>query len=389
MRREFVLTRRSFLIGCSAAASPLLTPVSFAAAPGENRLAVIVLRGGLDGLDLVRPIGDPAYAALRPRLARDAAAAPIGLDGRFALHPGAAALLPLWQAGELGFAHAVATPFRNRSHFIGQDALESGGDAPDGTLAPGRDGWLNRAVGRIRGAGPDIAATVGREPMLVLHGDAPVRHWAPVADSRLSAQGTALLSRLYAADPLLGPVFEDAVQLRAAEDVELAGALAPDGGLGGYVAARLRDDARIAAFSVGGWDTHQNQDHVMDRRLSDLSATLLALRDGLGPAWDATLVMGLTEFGRTARENGTGGTDHGTGGAMLMAGGAIKGGRVHADWPGLSGSALYDRRDLMPTADVRAYAASAMQGLFGLDRRLLETAVFPGLDMGSVPRLIL
>lgn len=379
---DLLISRRSFLIGCSAAASPLITRIGFAAAPGENRLVVIVLRGAMDGLDVLRPVGDPAYASLRPTLAEGEAGAP--LDGFFALHPAAAPLLPLWQAGELGFAHAVATPYRRRSHFTGQDFLENGGGAADGALTPGRDGWLNRAIGLIPGAGPRAGVTVGRERMLILEGAADTAHWMPVADPRLSAQGRLLLDELHGADPLFAPVWAGAQALAT----ETAAGPNPKGDLaatdiGTHVAARLVADARIATFSLGGWDMHQGQARLMADRLAALAQTVLALRAGLGAHWGTTLVLAMTEFGRTARENGSGGTDHGTGGAMLMAGGALRGGRVLGRWPGLAEADLLNRRDLMPTADVRAHAAQALAGMFGLSRGDLERVVFPGLDMGG------
>lgn len=386
MGRDLLISRRSFLIGCSAAASPLLTRISFAAAPGENRLVVIVLRGAMDGLDVLRPTGDAAYGALRPALASQPG---LPLDGFFTLHPAAAPLMPLWQAGELGFAHAVATPYRSRSHFTGQDFLENGGDAQDGALTPGGDGWLNRAIGLIPGAGPRAGVTVGRERMLILEGATETAHWMPVAEPRLSAQGRALLDRLHGDDAVFAQVWADALALAA----ETGDGPNPKGDLaatdiGAHVAARLREDARIATFSVGGWDMHQGQARLMSDRLAGLSQTLLALRAGLGAHWSTTLVLAMTEFGRTARENGSGGTDHGTGSALLMAGGALRGGRVIGDWPGLEEGALLNRRDLMPTRDVRAHAAWALRGMFGLALSDLERTVFPGLDPGGDPGLL-
>ena len=389
MTFDLLMSRRAFLIGCSAAASPLLTPISFAAAPGENRLVVIILRGAMDGLDVVRPLGDPAFAALRPTLAADAATSP-DLDGFFALNPVAAGLMPLWKAGDLAFAHAVATPYRvGRSHFIAQDALENGGDAANGALTPARDGWLNRAVGLIPGAGPQTAVSVGQERMLILDGAVETQHWLPVEDSTLSAQGRALLAALNAADPLFAEPFAEVQTLVT----ESGGNPVPRGDagadlIGGYVADRLRGEARIASFSFGGWDSHQNQTRIMADRLAALSRTILAMKAGLGPLWATTTVLAMTEFGRTARENGSAGTDHGTGGLLIAAGGAVKGGRVYGTWPGLGDGQLFEERDLLPTGDVRAYAAWALRDLYGLDSGGLAGTVFPGLDLGSNPGLI-
>lgn len=386
---DLLLSRRAFLIGCSAAASPLLTPISFAAAPGENRLVVIVLRGAMDGLDLLRPLDDPAYRALRPKLAADAAAS-VDLGGRFALHPAAAGLVPLWEKGELGFAHAVATPYRDRSHFVGQDVLENGAGAGDGGLTPRQDGWLNRAVAQIPGATAETAVSVGLERMLILDGATPTGHFLPVHEAGLSSQGQVLLSALHGEDPQFAPVFAGAQQL-VEETAGMKRAKGVDGGaeLGGYVAGRLRDEARIASFSLGGWDTHQGQERHFPARLDTLVQAILAIRDGLGPLWDKTMLLAMTEFGRTAAENGTGGTDHGTGGALVMAGGALRGGKVHGRWPGLAEADLLDRRDLRPTGDVRAYAGWALHDLFGLGLSEIEGAVFPDLEMGASPQLLL
>jgi uncharacterized protein (DUF1501 family) len=201
----------------------------------------------------------------------------------------------------------------------------------------------------------------------------------------LSAQNRLLLEHVYHDDPLFHASGTEAIEL-AAGGVAGGGDVSP---LVAFTAERLRGDSRIAAFSQTGWDTHRAQGRTLVRPLTQLAATITELKAQLGPVWSQTTVLALTEFGRTARENGSGGTDHGTGGVMLMAGGAIRGGRVFGQWPGLGESALYEARDLMPTADVRAYAAWAMRGLYGLDRSFLETTVFPGLSMGEDPKLLL
>ena len=389
MAHEFLLSRRGFLIGCSVAASPLLTPMSFAAASGENRLVIIVLRGAMDGLDVVRPLGDRAFAALRPTLALDAAAS-IDLDGFFALHPAAAGLVPLWQAGELGFVHAVATPYRlGRSHFTAQDALENGTGGADGAMTPARDGWLNRAVGLIPGAGEDTAVSVGQERLLILDGANETRHWFPAQESELSAQGQVFLAALHAEDPLLaGPFAEAQTLIRETAGDKFPRLAEANRLLGSYVAERLLEESRIASFSIGGWDSHQNQIRAMQGQMAALSDAIVSMRDGLGTAWGTTLVLAMTEFGRTARENGTGGTDHGTGGMMIAAGGALRGGRVFGAWPGLGEGQLLAGRDLMPTGDVRAYAGWALRSMFGIEAAALESVVFPGVDLGSDPGLL-
>ena len=367
------MERRTFLtgLGCSLAASPLVTPLAMAQGGGENRLVVIVLRGAMDGLDVIRPVFDPAYAALRPRLSGG------GLPlGDWALHPGLEPLIPLWLAGEMGAVQAVATPYRDkRSHFDGQDILEAGLPGLEG--APG-DGWLNRLVALTPGMTAEAAYAVGRERMLILDGAAPVSRWSPDVRLRVSPQAERLLQLVYEGDALFELAAEDA--LRIAAGVEATSGGAEHRRVAEFAAARLREEARVASFSLGGWDTHGNQAGHMRRSLGRLVEMIAVLKDGLGPIWGQTAVLCVTEFGRTARENGTAGTDHGTGGAMLYFGGALRGGRVLGDWPGLA--ELYAERDLLPTRDVRAYLGWVIRGLFGTALSDLETVVFPGLDMG-------
>ena len=400
-----MIARRQLLRGaaafaCSAAAHPFLTTVTLAGSDGGNplgdhRLVVIILRGAMDGLDVVLPKGDADFARLRPTLNRPDA---LDLDGFFAMNAGLGGLMPLWQAGQLGFVQAVATPYRDkRSHFSGQDQLEAG-TGMDVPLTQVRDGWLNRMLQAVPGLRAETAYAVGREELRVLAGAAPVHEWAPETMLELSPQAALLLEQVYHDDPLFLAAASEAIELGAPGMMEdMAGA----GGLKGvklddvdklvrFAAGRLREETRIAAFSLSGWDTHKSQARGMGRALMRLERAILQLQQGLGAdVWGKTTVLAMTEFGRTAAENGSGGTDHGTGGAMLVAGGAVRGGRVFGDWPGLAEAALYQRRDLMPTSDVRAWAAHAMQGMYGFDRAVLEGAVFPGLQMGGNPGLIL
>ncbi len=384
------LNRRRFLTrglgwGCSLAASPLVTPIALASAPWDERLVVIVLRGALDGLDAIRPAGDPALAALRPTIA--ARAAP-DLDGFWGLHPALDPLRPLWQAGQFGAVHAVSTPYRDRrSHFDGQDILEAG----TASLVAGssRDGWLNRLLLTVPGIEAETAYAIGREEMKILSGQALVSRWSPDARLGLSPAARNLIDIVTHDDPL----FRDATQAALGIVDELEGEGEMTGGAAGHLqlaefaAGRLRRETRIASFSLSGWDTHGVQANTLARPLAALAETILALKEGLGPVWDRTAVLCITEFGRTARENGTRGTDHGTGGAMIYAGGALNGGRVLGDWPGLTD--LYADRDLMPTRDLRAHAGWVMRGLFGLPPGVIEGAVFPGVDLGGDPGIVL
>ncbi|MDT8856801.1 DUF1501 domain-containing protein [Paracoccaceae bacterium Fryx2] len=407
------IDRRFFLrgltaLGCSAAAHPFLTTVTLAAAGGgaplgDHRLVVIILRGAMDGLDVVQPLADPLFAQARPTLGVDTGA--LDLDGYFALNPSLKGLMALWAKGELGFAHAVSTPYRDkRSHFDGQDLLEAG-TGTDVGLRAGHDGWLNRMLQAVPGLVAETAFAVGRDAMPLLDGPAPVRNWTPDLKLSLSSQSQLLLDHVYHEDALFRDSAQEAMELAAEADrprpvaamVEPAATRPAEGAikmadvdrLVDFAAERLRGETRIAAFSQTGWDTHKGQRGAIPRPLLRLERTILRLRDQLGPDWGKTTVLAMTEFGRTVRENGSRGTDHGTGGVMLMAGGAIRGGRVLGRWPGLAEADLYDRRDLMPTSDVRAWAAWAMRDLYGFDRNLLETKVFPGLAMGDDPKLIL
>jgi len=387
------LTRREILqragaVGCSLAASPLITPVTLAAAPWDARLVVIILRGGMDGLDVVRPYGDANLHALRPGLGRGPEGGAHDLDGFYALHPALEPLLPLWQAGELGFVQAVSTPYRDkRSHFDGQDMLEAGTD----TLAGVRDGWLNRMLQAVPGITAETAYAIGRSDMRLLQGAAAVANWSPEARLGLSAQAETLMTLITESDPAIHAAWQEA-QFLAALDAEADGQRrqAAHIKIAEFAADRLSAEARIAAFSLNGWDTHGAQARTLPRALGPLAEALLTLRARMAAqVWARTAVLAVTEFGRTARENGTGGTDHGTAGLMLLAGGAVRGGRVHGVWPGLGAGDLYQNRDLMPTRDVRAPIAWIMRGLMGLDRAMLEGAVFPGMSLGDDPGLLL
>ncbi|MGB0905300.1 MAG: DUF1501 domain-containing protein, partial [Mangrovicoccus sp.] len=308
-RRHFL---QSSIAGCSLAASPWMTPIALAATPSEQRLVVIILRGGMDGLDVLRPVGDPDFAALRHSFAT--ANRSLELDPLFALHPGLAELMPLWRAGELGFAHAVSTPYRDkRSHFEGQDYLEAGLPADQAVNATSQ-GWLNRLVELLPKATARTAFAVGHEQMAVLQGPAPHSVWHPDTGLSASPQMQLLLEHVYHEDPL----FRDsaAVTFELLADAETGERAAkPYHRVIDYVAQQLQADTRIASFSISGWDTHRTQSTALNGPLHRLATALLRLKSQLGPIWQSTAIMAVTEFGRAARENGTKGTDHGTGSA--------------------------------------------------------------------------
>lgn len=399
-RRTFLA--RSALIGCSLAASPLLTPVSLAATPGDNRLVVILLRGGMDGLDVVRPYGDPAYRALRGDAGLSAEDPALDLDGYFALHPALRPLMPLWNSGQLGFAHAVSTPYRDkRSHFDGQDLLEAGLSTLD--QGASRDGWLNRVLQHLPGSSAQTAYAVGQDPLSVLAGAAQIQRWSPETDLALSPQAIELARLIMADDPPFASALAQALEISDGDGDAVAMMGSPDEMMAistnnvkkgeksstemrvaQFIGRQMREDTRIAAFSLNGWDTHQTQDALLPKALGRLSDAILTLQAAMsGPVWNKTTVVAVTEFGRTARLNGSRGTDHGTGGLMVLAGGALRGGRVLGDWPGLDEAQLYERRDLMPTRDVRSVLGQLLHSQFGLSASALETTIFPGMEMGS------
>ena len=293
-RRNFLA--RSALIGCSLAASPLLTPVSLAATPGDNRLVVILLRGGMDGLDVVRPYGDPAYAALRGDAGLGAEDPAIDLDGYFALHPALRPLMPLWERGQLGFAHAVSTPYRDkRSHFDGQDLLEAGLSTLDGGIS--RDGWLNRVLQNLPDSGPATAYAVGRDPLDVLGGPAVTQRWSPETDLALSPQAIKLAQLIMADDPQFQTAFEQALaisdgdvdpvammgtpnqMMSKANNNTTKGKTSAEMRIAEFIGKRLREETRIASFSITGWDTHQTQDPSLPNALGRLSEAILTLQN--------------------------------------------------------------------------------------------------------------
>ncbi|KIL97460.1 hypothetical protein CCC_00521 [Paramagnetospirillum magnetotacticum MS-1] len=373
------LSRRAFL-GASAALG--FVPAAWAAPLAERRLVVIVLRGGMDGLHAVPPLGDPAYEAARGGLALKAEGGAPRLDSTFALHPALSPLLPLWQARELALVHAVASPYRERSHFDGQDVLESGATRPHAL----KDGWLNRAVAAL-GNAPALA--VSQSLPLLLRGPAKASSWAPSPLPGLPPARLAALRALFAGDPLLSMAFEEGVQMDTLATEALAAEPGMAGGarkvanafpaLAGAAGSLMAAPAgpRLAVMELGGWDTHSGQLGRMNQPLGQLAEGINALARALGPAWKTTIVVAASEFGRTVAENGTGGSDHGTGGAMILAGGAVAGGKVFTDWPGLDKARLYQSRDLLPTLDSRAVFKAILRDHLGVTPKVLDGAVFP------------
>ncbi|PMS35359.1 uncharacterized protein (DUF1501 family) [Trinickia symbiotica] len=367
-----MVSRRRFLtVSAAGAGAMLVAPyIAFARAATTRRFVFIIQRGAADGLHIVAPYAEPAYAALRRELTVDVSAAR-KLDGTFALHPSLQRTAELYAAGQALFVHAVATPYRDRSHFDGQNVLETGGTAP----YQFRDGWLNRLVGMLPTSRAQAIAIAPTVPT-ALRGKSEVTSYAP---SGLPGPSDDLLLRvgqLYERDAQLGPLWNAAMATR--EMGGPTGAKQDPAGIGKLAAGFLaRDDGpRIAMIETGGWDTHSAQNGRLAAQLKALDTMLASLRDGLGPVWADTTVLVATEFGRTAAANGTGGTDHGTGSVAMLLGGAVAGGRVVADWPGLRNADLYEGRDLKPTASLDAVIAGAAAETFGLDGHRTAAALF-------------
>jgi uncharacterized protein (DUF1501 family) len=389
-------SRRAILGSAGALFAATFMP-RFASAAGarDPRFVCIVLRGALDGMAAVAPVGDPAYAALHGdyALSLNATIPALPLDGFFALHPAMPNFARLYGAGQASVVHAVSTSYRDRSHFDGQDVLESGQIGPGQT----QSGWLNRLISALP-AGDRIATTgalgVGTIPPLVLRGPAPVLGWAPATFAAASDDLAQRVLALYGQqDPTLSLALSEGLSAdRMATATGMGGSTQVKGGPADPAgmkqaaegAARLiaaSDGPRIAALAFEGWDTHANEGGATGQlatRLGGLDGAIAAFEKGLGDSWKDTAIMVVTEFGRTARINGTAGTDHGTGTVAFLAGGAIRGGRMIADWPGLSDAALYQGRDLKPTTDLRAIAKGILADLFGVSSMTLANQVFPG-----------
>ncbi|MFZ5669973.1 MAG: DUF1501 domain-containing protein [Pseudomonadota bacterium] len=396
-------SRRSLL----AAAAGLGVSVAFLGrvaaaddAVARRKLVVVVARGGMDGLSVAPPVGDPDYAALRGRIAIAPDRA-LGLDATFGLHPALAGVHALALEGQARIAPAIASPDRARSHFEAQDVLESGATAVYGAAS----GFLNRAL-EAGGGRPIAALSVGATAPLILRGPVRTGSWSPGPAGEGSPRLPAILTDLYADDPLLAPALANglatlamAATAQSGLDAAMVDTLPPAAGggvqafirqgqanargLGRTVAGFMVQPAgpQVTAVSVDGWDTHANQgaaEGQLANRLLNLDALLAGLVEGLGPAWAETVVVVATEFGRTARINGTGGTDHGTGSTALVLGGGLKRGGLIGDWPTLRAEALFEARDVRPTLDMRALFKGVLHEHLGLDRRALDEAVFPG-----------
>jgi uncharacterized protein (DUF1501 family) len=371
-----MVDRRAFL-GQSAAAAFLLLAaphIAIAQAATDRRFIFVIQRGAADGLGTLAPTADPAFASLRGALAEDFAGG--ARIGDYTLHPALAQVAGLAAAREALFVHAVASPYRDRSHFDGQNVLETGGRAAYAL----RDGWMNRLLGLLPSADARAIAVSATVPM-VLRGARDIASYAPSALPDASGDLLARVAALYESDRELHAAWTQAMQTRAMAG-DAAGALGRNGAATGALAARLlagEAGARIAVIESDGWDTHANQRGRLAFQLRGLDALLGALKTGLGADWANTLVLVATEFGRTAAPNGTGGTDHGTAAMAMLLGGAVAGGRVVSDWPGLGPSSLHEGRDLRPTLALDMLIASALAQHYRLDLPDAARTLFPNM----------
>jgi len=386
------IARRDFMAGAAAgfALTAGLHRAAFAAAPTDQRFVVVLLRGAMDGLAAAPPYGDPNYAAKRGGLAinppgQDGGV--IALDQTFGLHPALAPLVPYYKSGDLMLVPATGNGYDTRSHFDAQDLMESG----LAVKTRASDGWLNRALSVLRGANGRTGLAVGGAVPLILRGKMAVASWEPDKLPQPSPDFIVALRGLYRHDAVLGPALERGLAAQGFSDqvlgadasMSIKGAYGPNGFAplaevtGKLLAAD--DGPRIAALDMLGWDTHVNQGAATGRlaqNLAGLAAGLDAMAKAMGPNWKRTVAVCVTEFGRTVAPNGNNGTDHGTASAMLVMGGAVRGGRVNGDWPGLA--QLQDDRDLRVATDSRSVMKGILRDHLGIDASALGTKIFPG-----------
>ena len=367
--RRSLLARSAALLAMGAMNPTLLHA---ATAATDKRFVFIIQRGAADGLHIVPPLGDPAFAALRGGFLdslRDAHR----LDATFSLHPSLPKMAAMYDRQQMIAVHAVASAYRDRSHFDGQNVLETGGTQAYAEKA----GWMNRLLPLL----PDgRALALAADVPMALRGSAPVSSYAPSGLPQAQDDLILRVSRLYGHDPQLDGLWSQVMQTKG-----LVGDLAKSRGQSpadlGRVAARMMagpQGARVLMMETGGWDTHTGQTGRLASQLGNLDTLVATMAEALGPAWSDTLVLIATEFGRTAAINGTGGTDHGTASAALLLGGGLsRGGRVVADWPGVAPAALFEARDLRPTMAMEAMVSGAVAEHFGLDPALVARRLYP------------
>lgn len=375
------MDRRLFIQGTGAGllTSLLGGQLALAQAPTDRRFVLLFLRGGLDALHAVVPYKDKNYWDMRRTIGVKNS---LDLNGYFGLHPSLKGLHGLYRAGELSIIPAASTSYRKRSHFDAQNMLENGSGEPYGAA----DGWLNRAIAGLNGGDNRLGLSVGKQVPLILQGKAGVQTWS---QSGLDPVGEDFLGRLgliYATDPVFAKALADARQtenpdmpkaMKMMSRGRRASELVPMAMAAGDLLSRP-DGPRIAVMESNGWDTHFDQERRLKPLLEQVSDAVLALKKSLGASWDKSLVLVVSEFGRTVAENGNRGTDHGTGGLAIAAGGAIHGGKILGRWPGLSRYDLYQKRDLLAENSYEAIFKSVLMSHMGLSERFVAETVFPG-----------
>ncbi|MGJ8630442.1 MAG: DUF1501 domain-containing protein [Glaciecola sp.] len=376
-RRQFVKMAGS---GIALLSFPISSSLAFeksATAANNPKIIWLMLRGALDSLHTIVPTFDPQLKHYRPTLSTSFKSALLPLDKGFALHPALSNMHQWYQEKSLLPIVAVSSGYQQRSHFDGQDFLESGKAEIDHD-----SGWLARALDQ-RGK---RALAISRSIPITLRSSNQVRTWYPSklksADTNIYAQ----LSKLYQSDTLLNESLERGLTVRDLLDkkqskkrqgkfIDLTKACA-------NLLTNQNENIDCAMLEFGGWDTHSNQSNRLERNLNELDQGLGELKEGLGKEWQNTVIIIGTEFGRTVKENGTGGTDHGTGSALFLAGGAVQGGRVLGDWPGLETSQLFEQRDLMPTSNSYSWISNVLANHWQIPESALQH-VFPNITPNS------
>ena len=398
-----MLNRRRFLQTTMAGTAMVsgLDRLVFANTSGDARFILVILRGGMDGLAAVPAYTESAYGQLRGSLALGppgTSGSVLDLDGFFGLHPKLTYLHSLYKQKELLVAHAVASSYRDRSHFDGQKQLENGSNSPLGA----QDGWLNRALSQMPSSRMDAIALSQNIP-LILYGDAKVNSWSPSVLPEADADTITRIAKMYEGDSFFSSQFESALRTRAmAEDLNDGGRnrgrrVRGNQNMEVSVKAAGRflkdiDGPRIAVLESSGWDTHANQgagNGQLANKFAQLDTGLNLLKRELGGVWKNTVVIVASEFGRTVAVNGSNGTDHGTANAVFILGGAVNGGKVISDWPGIARSKLYEGRDLKPTMDIRSLFKSLLHGHLQVASQSLEKIIFPNSNKArKIPDLL-
>jgi uncharacterized protein (DUF1501 family) len=393
---RLLMSRRAMLGVTASLFSWAFMPRFAEAASADPRLLVVVLRGGMDGINVVVPNGDKHYASMRGAIAIPPGRT-IALDSFFGLHPALPKFGAMFHNSEAAVVHATCVPLHNRSHFDGQDNLEAG---LPGLIAPNSTGWLNRLLTALPPGQPIVshgAIQISDAP-LILRGPAPVLGWSPTWFEPVRDPALGLIRSLYEANDLemhdmleRGLAANDLANAVGGDDGDISGLRKAFRGAGRLIAAP--EGPRIAVLSVGGWDTHADQgsaNGLLADVLTDLDLAIDDFRTVLGPAWQDTVMVAATEFGRTVQVNGDKGTDHGVGTVALLAGGAVNGGQVFGDWPGIAPADLFEGSDLTPTTDLRSVFKGVLSDHVGVASSLLDTTIFPdsATDAPSFQNLI-